>query len=145
MDIIWFRRPANDGSGTTSDIFDGGAVVLADTDAVGGAGTKVALQATDYNEIDSTGTLADNHVNVITDAAGFASVEAFLDAIDTSGTAGDNESVILGFFNSTTSQFEVHYVSDTGTSAADHADEVSVELISFTDVVAADIADTFSD
>ena len=73
----------------------------------------MTLDASDYVEIAKTGTVVDNKVNIITDSTGFASATATLDAIDTSGTMSANaSSIVLGFYNSTDSEFQIHYVSN---------------------------------
>jgi hypothetical protein len=132
-------------NGVDADLFDAADVVFAATDATTTTDTVVVLATTDYAETDSTGTIQDNHVHVITDAAGFASVSALLDSMDTTGTAGDNESLVLGFYNSTDSQFQLHLVTDTGTDAAGRTDTVSVEMVAFTDIAATEIASAFAD
>jgi hypothetical protein len=146
-DVIRFNVDDVAGSGT-ADLFDAGdavAVTFANTDPTNTAGTIVTLNASDYVEIAKTGTVVDNKVNIVTDSTGFASVTAALDAIDASGTmSADSSSVVLGFWNSTDSQFQIHYVSDVGTSANNYTDETAVELVAFTDIVSTDIAGSFS-
>jgi hypothetical protein len=132
----------------TADLFDAGdavAVTFANTDPTNATGTIKTLDASDYVEIAKTGTIVDNKVNIITDSTGFATVTAALDAVDASGTmSADSSSVVLGFWNSTDGQFQIHYVSDVGTSANNYTDETAVELVAFTDIVSTDIAGSFS-
>jgi Ca2+-binding RTX toxin-like protein len=125
----------------TADVFDEGAIVFGDTDPTDTAGAVVALAAADYNEIAATGDVADNHVNIITDATGYATVAAALNAIDDGdGSVGENESFIFGFWNSANAAFEVHYVSDSGNAAEDFADVVSENLVTLTGVASDGIA-----
>jgi Ca2+-binding RTX toxin-like protein len=135
-----------DETGGDSDVFDAGDIVFADTDPTNVAGTVVALNAADYNEMANSGTLADNHVNVLTTAAGYASVALALDDVDTTGTmAADNSSFFLLFYNSADAEVQLHYVEDAGTAAADYANGTSVELAGVTGVSAAGIAAAFSE
>ena len=53
-------------------------------------------------------------------------------------------SIVLGFYNSTDSEFQIHYVSNVGTSANNYTDITAVELVAFTDIVSTDIAGSFS-
>jgi len=146
-DVIRFNVDDVAASGT-ADLFDAGdttAVTFANTDPTNTAGAIVALDASDYVEIAKTGTVVDNKVNIITDSTGFASAAATLDAIDTSGTMSANaSSIILGFYNSTDSEFQIHYVSAAGTSANNYTDVTAVELVAFTDIISTDIAGSFS-
>lgn len=134
-------------AGADTHIFDVGAagVVLGDTDAGTTAGAKIALAAADYNEIAVSGTLVDNHVNVLTTAGGYASVTAALVAVAGSGTvSADDSAMILVFYNSADSEVQVHYVTEIGTAANNYADETAVELVGLSNVAAGDIAATFS-
>jgi hypothetical protein len=146
-DVIRFNAADVSGS-SAADLFDAGdttAVTFANTDPTSTTGAIVTLSASDYVEIAKTGTVVDNKVNIITDSTGFASVTAALDAVDSSGTmSADSSSIVLGFWNSTDSQFQIHYVSDVGTSANNYTDETAVELVAFTDIVSTDIAGSFS-
>ena len=146
-DVIMFTADdiAADGYASlfdTNGTNDAGDVVFANTDPTNTAGTIVALNAFDYNEITVTGTVADNKVNIITTAAGYASVTAALNTIDDDGTGdvGDSMSLIFGFWNSADSEFQLHYVTDTGTAAAEFADAVSVELVGLSNITSTGIA-----
>ena len=101
----------------TSDLFDLGAAIFADTDPTNTAGTIVVLDADDYNE-GAGGALnfADNHVNVVT-TTGYASVVAALAA----NGGADGEAGVLVFFNTTTSKVEMYYTADADSATAtDH-------------------------
>ena len=136
---------SSDDATSTSDVFDGGKVVLANTDPTNTAGTKVDLAAADYVEITSTGTMVDNKVNVLTDTAGFASVTAAMNAVDDNGTQAANDaSILLVFHNSTDGEVQLHYVSEIGTSANNYTDETTVELAAFSDIAVDGIAAAFS-
>jgi len=152
-DVIVFQ--AADAVG--ADLFGGGAVTLAAsdsdvatdtanyTDAAGNTQTVNLIDATDYNEIDATGTWATNHVNVITEAAGYASVAAMNAAIDGgAGTVADNVTGIVVFHNNTTDDVEMWYVADAGTVATG-AGLDATHLASFDNLAVTDIAASFSE
>jgi hypothetical protein len=146
-DVIRFNVDDVAASGT-ADLFDAGdavAVTFANTDPTNTAGAIVALDASDYVEIAKTGTIVDNKVNIITDSTGYATVTLALDGVAATGTMSANStSIVLGFYNSTDSQFQIHYVSDVGTSGNDFTDVTAVELVAFTDIISTDIGGSFS-
>ena len=133
-------------SGNDADIFnDGtGGVQLANTDAGSTDDVQVVLASTDYVEGDNTITVADNKVHIVTTAAGYATATAAIADLNTNGTVTDNTSIILGFYNSTDSEFQIHYIADVGTDSNAHTDNDAVEVFAFTDIAAADIASTFA-
>jgi|GEM_PF-1033896 len=103
------------------------SISFANTAAVG------ALSATDYNEIAAAGTLADDKVNVITTAAGYADYDTAYAAV----TAGTGEGFIA-FYNSATSKTEIYFDADT----SDNAGEV---LVAQLDITGANLATSLSE
>ena len=102
------------------------------------------VTAGDYVEGDNTMTVADNKVHVLTTAAGYATATAAIADVNTNGTVTDSTSIVLGFFNSADSEFQIHYVNNVGTNANAHTDNDAVEVFGFSDIAAADIASTFA-
>jgi len=136
-DVIQFTADDIAGSGT-AQVFDEAALVLANTDPTNIAGAVVALNSGDYNEIAAGGTSVDNKVNIITTAAGYSTLAAAIDAPAT--VASNGATMVYGFFNSANAVFEVHYVANIGTSAANYTDNTSELIVSLTGLAAAGIA-----
>ena len=88
-----------------------------------------ALATADYTEMAATGTLVINTVNIITTAAGTANYDAAFASVNASGAGA----VLVGFLNSTTSQFEIYY-------DADGQDNLGEVLVAQIDIVGANIA-----
>jgi Ca2+-binding RTX toxin-like protein len=146
-DKFVFGADAN--SATALDLFDSGSSILVNTDATaltidaaGNAGT-VVVAATDYVEIDNSGTLVIEKVNVITTAAGFANVGEALDG-PTSAADGTNSDMILIFYNSASTNVEMYDVTNNGTAAANHTNNVSTLVASFDNIAASGIAAAFA-
>jgi len=117
---------------SASDLFDAGNVVLAATDPTTTAGTFVTIASTDYAEITGvasggSGAGDDNHI-IIIKGMGYSDANAALDA--NGGT--DTESVIVGFYNTSTQRAELHHAAD--------ADGDTTTLIAyFTDIGLSDM------
>ncbi|MDB4030498.1 hypothetical protein N9482_02805 [Planktomarina temperata] len=106
-----------------------------------GGSTLVAVHADDYVEIDATGTVVAEHINVLTDSTGAATLGLALDGQTT--MAADNSDFIVVFYNSATSNVELWNVTDAGTAAASHADAVGTHMMSFENIAASGIAAAF--
>ena len=129
---------SNDVAGNQSDIsgfelandqiiFDESEFATINFAATGAAGD---LAAADYNEAAAAAmTFEADHVNIITDAAGFASYDAAF-AASTAGVAGE---AFVGFLNSTSGKFEMYFDADI----SDDAGEV---LVASVDIVGASVA-----
>ena len=118
----------------TADIIDLDESAFASINFAG-TGADAALDATDYNEIAAGGTLAADHVNVITTAAGYANYAAAIAAV--TGTANSAEAFVV-FYNSTSGQTELYWDAD-----ADDGD--SGVLIAQLDITGANLAATLSE
>jgi Ca2+-binding RTX toxin-like protein len=128
-----------------ADVFDDGKINLAETDPTNTAGAIVVLHANDYDE--QTGiasAVLDNHVNVFTTAAGWASATAALVASDAANEATDNASFFLVFYNSTSAHVELAHVKDAGTAAGGFANGTIETLTEFDDIAAGGIAAAFA-
>ena len=111
-------------------IFDESAFASINFAATGATGD---LNAGDYNENTAAGiTLTDDKVNVITDAAGFASYDAAHAAAVASG-AGDAGEGFVVFYNSATGKTEIYFDADL----SDDAGEV---LVAQLDIAGANVA-----
>ena len=141
---------ADSDSTTATDLFDGvNGTVLVNTnaaaltvDAAGNAGTVVVATG-DYVEIDNTGTLVIEKINVITTAAGFANVGEALDG-PTSAADGATKDMILVFYNTASTNVEMYDVTNNGTAAANHTNNVSTLVASFDNIAASGIAAAFA-
>jgi len=90
--------------------FDESAFASINFPSGAGTGSPGTLAAGDYNEAAAAAlTLTANKVNVITDAAGFASYAVAFAAV-TAGGAGDD--VFVVFYNSVTSKTEIYWDND---------------------------------
>lgn len=143
-------------AGTKAGLFDtngaddgGSEVWLQTTAASTTAGTVVALDSADYNEITGgvAGTdtgLADNKINVVK-GRGYDSLDAALkgNGVDDDGTTDIDGSFVIVFYNTATQSTEMHYVTVADGTGGDDGvlTTTSTQLATFTDISLTGVAD----
>lgn len=107
------------------------SIDFANTAAVAG------LNASDYNEVAATGTMAADKVNVVTTSAGYASYALAYAGFGAGGAKGGANEVFVVFYNSATSLTEVYFDADAS------ADTGAV-LVAQLDITGANLAAALS-
>lgn len=133
----------NDAAGNDSDIsgfviandqiiFDESEFATINFAATAAAGD---LAAADYNEAAAAAmTFTADHVNIITDAGGFANFDA---AFAASTAGGGADEAFIGFLNSTSGKFELYFDATINSDA----DEVLVASVDITGVNVASLSE----
>jgi len=151
-DIIAFKAVTDDDSSEDeeAELFLGDSgLILANTntgDPTSTNGTFVVIGSDDYTEFAGALSGGDgftaNKVNIIT-TRGYDSYELALAANDTTeGDSDEDAQAILGFYNTSTTRFELYYIDDSGeiTSATTRTDEVGFLVAYSTEVTLAGVA-----